>query len=243
MEGLAYHVTQRGSNRQRVFSSAGDRRTYLGLVRESLADAGVRVLAYCLMTNHVHWVVVPERDDSLATLFRRVHGRYAQAWNARWQRSGHLWQNRFFSCPLAEDHLWTALRYVEQNPVRALLAAAPEEYPWSSARAHLTGEPEKPQVLDRQFWETSGGVEGWRQMHQASEDARITHLLRRCTYAGRPFGAGGVCGPDRVQIRPKVATAKAPRVGVEFARGTERSVHLTRIMMGSGQAVHLMPST
>jgi len=74
-------------NRRRVFSSAGDRRTYLGLVRESLSDAGVRLLAYCLMTNHVHWVVLPERDDSPATLFRRVHGRYAQAWNARRQRS------------------------------------------------------------------------------------------------------------------------------------------------------------
>ena len=88
LEGLPYHVTQRGSNRQAVFSSAGDRRTYLSLVQENLADAGIRVLAYCLMTNHVHWVVIPERDDSLATMFRRVHGRYAQAWNARRQRSG-----------------------------------------------------------------------------------------------------------------------------------------------------------
>jgi len=79
-------------------------------------------------------VVAPERDDSLATLFLPVHGRYAQAWNASRQRSGHLWQNRCFSCPLAEDHLWTALRYVEQNPVRALLAS-PEEYPASSAGA------------------------------------------------------------------------------------------------------------
>jgi putative transposase len=175
---LPYHVTQRGSNRQAVFSSVGDRRTYLGLVQESLVDAGVRVLAYCLMTNHVHLMVVPERDDSLATLFRRVHGRYAQAWNARRQRSGHLWQSRFFSCPLAEDRLWIALRYVERNPVRALLAASPQEYPWSSARAHLTAEREKPQVLDRRFWEASGGVETWRQMHAATEDPRATYLLR-----------------------------------------------------------------
>ena len=67
LEGLAYHVTQRGSNRQRVFSSAGGRRTYLGLARESLADARVRVLTYCLMTD-VDWVVMPERDDSMATV-------------------------------------------------------------------------------------------------------------------------------------------------------------------------------
>ena len=111
---------------------------------------------------------------------------------------------------LAADHLWTALRYVEQNPVRALLAACPEEYPWSSARAHLTGEREKPQVLDRQFWETFGGVEGWRQMHQTAEDARISHLLRRCTYAGRPFGAAEFVDRMESQFgrkwrRPKLA--------------------------------------
>ncbi len=176
-------------NRQPVFSSAGDRRTYLGLVQQNLADAAVRVLGYCLMTNHVHWIVVPEREDSLATLFRRVHGRYAQAWNARRQRSGHLWQNRFFSCPLAEDRLWVALRYVERNPVRALLAASPEDYPWSSARPHLTGAAEKPAILDRPFWEAAGGAAAWRRLHGAAEDARVVQWLRRCTYAGRPFGS------------------------------------------------------
>ncbi|MGP8245197.1 MAG: transposase [Bryobacteraceae bacterium] len=67
--------------------------------KQNLADAAMRVLGYCLMTNHVHWIVAAEREDSLATWFRRVHGRYAQAWNAQRQRSGHLWQNRFFSCP------------------------------------------------------------------------------------------------------------------------------------------------
>ena len=186
---LPYHITQRGNNRQTIFHSAGDRRTYLNLVRDNLEDAGVRALAYCLMTNHVHWVAVPEREDSLAVLFRRVHGRYAQAWNARRQRSGHLWQNRFFSCPLEGSRLWIALRYVEQNPVRALLVGAPDEYQWSSARAHLSGQADRTGVLDRDFWLRSGGVETWREMHQSAEDIRSTELLRRCTYAGRPFGA------------------------------------------------------
>ncbi len=185
---LPYHITQRGTNRQPVFHSAADRRTYLNLIRENLADAGVSVLAYCLMTNHVHWLVVPQREDSLAILFRRVHGRYAQAFNARRQRSGHLWQNRFFSCPLSGQHLWIALRYVEQNPVRALLARLPDDYPWSSAAPHLTGTRDRAGLLDMQFWEQSGGVDAWRSMHAAAEDARSTQLLRRCTYSGRPFG-------------------------------------------------------
>jgi putative transposase len=185
---LPYHITKRETNRQTVFHSAADRRTYLGLVRENLSDAGIRVLAYCLMTNHVHWLVVPEREDSLATLFRRVHGRYAQAFNARRARTGHLWQNRFFSCPLSGQHLWIALRYIEQNPVRALLAASPEDYSWSSARVHLTGDRDRTGILDMRFWERAGGVETWRAMHAAAEDWRSTQLLRRCTYAGRPFG-------------------------------------------------------
>jgi REP-associated tyrosine transposase len=85
--------------------------------------------------------------------------------------------------------LWVALRYVEQNPVRALLVASPDEYFWSSARAHLTGERDRTGVLDMGFWERSGGAETWRQMHAAAEDRASTHLPRRCTYSGRPYGS------------------------------------------------------
>ena len=126
--GCEYHVTQRGVNRQPVFYSIGDRLHYLRLMAENLADTQTRVLAFCLMTNHVHFVVVPERDDALAVLFRRVHGRYAQYLNVRRHRTGHLWQNRFFSCPVSEGWLWVALRYVEENPVRALMVGSPELY-------------------------------------------------------------------------------------------------------------------
>jgi putative transposase len=98
---MAYHVTQRGTNHQRVFFSASDRAAYLRLLQRNLAPAETRVLAWCLMTNHVHLVLVPGREDSLEILLRRLHGRYAQMVNVRRLRSGHLWQNRFFSCPLS----------------------------------------------------------------------------------------------------------------------------------------------
>jgi putative transposase len=102
-----------------------------------LADAQVRLLAFCWMSNHIDAIVVPESGDSLAVLFRRVHGRYAQYLNVRRRRSGHLWQNRYSSCPLAETHLWTALRCVEQNPVRAGMVVRARDYEWSSAGAPL----------------------------------------------------------------------------------------------------------
>jgi putative transposase len=137
--GLPYHITQRGTNRERVFYTAGDRLLYLQLVRENQADDGVRVLAYCLMTNHVHFGAVPEREDSLALLFGRANGRYAQALNIRKGRSGHLWQARFHSCVLADTHLGIALLYVEDNPCRAGMVQTPAEYRWSSSAVHLLG--------------------------------------------------------------------------------------------------------
>ena len=107
------------------------------------------------MSNHVHLVLLPGRKDSLSLLLRRVHGRYAQYYNTRWGRSGHLWQTRFFSCMLGIEHLWAALAYVERNPVRAGIVDSAAEYPWSSAADHLkcldnTG------LLDMYRWQNEG---------------------------------------------------------------------------------------
>lgn len=97
---VACHVTQRGVDRRETFSADDDRHTYLRLLRDNLAEAQVNLVAWCLMTNHVHLVALPAGEESLSILFRRVHGRYAQYYNARWSRTGHLWQNRFFACAL-----------------------------------------------------------------------------------------------------------------------------------------------
>ncbi len=116
LTGVPHHLTQRGLDREPVFFSDTDREVYLGLVRSAGARFGVDLLGYCLMTNHVHWVVVPRMADSLARAFGEAHGRYAAYANARISRSGHFWQNRFFSCCLDGTHLWAALRYVEKKP-------------------------------------------------------------------------------------------------------------------------------
>ena len=105
LPGVACHVTQRGVDRRETFSADQDRHTYLRLLRENLGDAQVSLLAWCLMSNHVHLVMVPAREDSLSILLRRVHGRYAQYYNACRGRSGHLWQNRYFGCMLEPAHL------------------------------------------------------------------------------------------------------------------------------------------
>jgi putative transposase len=186
--GIPYHITQRGTNRQRVFFSAADRLLYLRLIRERLDAAGVGVLAYCLMSNHVHLVVAPEREDSLASLFGYVNGRYAQALNIRKGRSGHLWQARYFSCALSDRHLSTALQYVERNPCRAGLVDHAEQYRWSSAAVHLLGVEDRSGILDLDFWSRSGGAPTWMEMHGSQLLDEQTIALRKCTYSGRPFG-------------------------------------------------------
>ena len=188
LPGIPYHVTQRGTDRQRAFFLNSDREMYLRLLSRNLAGAKVRVLAYALMTNHIHAVVIPERADSLAVLFRRVHGRFAQYVNTRRGRSGHLWQGRFYSCPLDGAHVSTALRYVEENPCRAGMAASPQDYRWSSAAAHLGLRGDPYHVLDLDFWERSGGAATWREMFAAQATGEQEEELRSCTYGGRPFG-------------------------------------------------------
>lgn len=185
LPGVACHVTQRGVDRAATFDDASDRRTYLNLIRDNLTDAAVRVLGYCLMTNHVHLVAVPEREDSLAVLLRRVHGRYAQYFNARRGRTGHLWQNRYFACCLDRNHLWPALRYVERNPVRAAMVLRAKDYPWSSAAAHL-GAKDSSGILDLSWWQTERPPD-W-EVAVSTDDTENDRRLQRCTYSGRPFG-------------------------------------------------------
>ena len=179
------HITQRGVDRRETFSSDEDRLTYLRLLRENLADAGVSLLAWCLMTNHVHLVAVPSRADSLSLLLRRVHGRYAQYYNARWGRTGHLWQNRFFACALGPSHLWTALAYVERNPVRAGMVETAETFRWSSAAAHAKGNDDDG-VLDMSWWRQKAPANWTAALRGDVQDAIS---LRACTYAGKPFGS------------------------------------------------------
>lgn len=117
--GAPHHVTQRGNNRQPVFLCDTAYQRYLEVLGRHASRAGLRLLGYCLMTNHVHLIVVPGREGSLAQALGRAHAEYAPALNRALGRTGHVWQNRLFSCPMSESHLFSALRYVELNPVQA----------------------------------------------------------------------------------------------------------------------------
>ena len=130
---VAHHVTQRGNARQVIPADDADCTAYLELLRQYCELYRLALLGYCMMSNHVHLIVVPRASEALRQTLKQTHGRYAAYWNARTASSGHVWQGRFYSCPLEESHLWAALRYVELNPVRAGMVAAAARWRWSSA--------------------------------------------------------------------------------------------------------------
>ena len=136
---VPHHVTQRGNRRQQVFFGDDDYRAYLAIVGDSCRAAQVVVWAYCLMPNHVHLILVPEAADGLRGALAEAHRRYSWQVNRREGWRGYLWQGRFASAPMDRAHLLNCARYVELNPVRARLAVRAEDWPWSSARAHLAG--------------------------------------------------------------------------------------------------------
>jgi putative transposase len=137
LPGIPHHVTQRGNSRRRTFFGDSDYALYLSLLRHSCRKSGTSVWAWCLMPNHVHLILVPDRPDGLRSVLAPTHARYAAEINRREGGCGHFWQGRFGSVPMDEAHLHVCLRYVELNPVRASLAARAEDWRWSSARGHL----------------------------------------------------------------------------------------------------------
>jgi len=109
------------------------------------------------MFNHVHLVAVPHEPDSLALTLKHTHGQYAGYWNAKHRSSGHVWQGRYYSCPLDRLHLWKALRYTELNPRRAGLVSEAETWPWSSAAGHC-GMPTADTSLSMELWAKHWGA-------------------------------------------------------------------------------------
>ncbi|MHB8849168.1 MAG: transposase [Burkholderiales bacterium] len=186
--GLPHHVTQRGNRREDVFFTDEDREAYLTWLREYCEKYGLAVLAYCLMTNHIHLIVVPTTDDGLQRVLKPLHMRYAQLINRARNWKGHLWQGRFFSSPLDEVYLLAAVRYVERNPVRAGMVERAEDYRWSSAAAHCGNRTDSVLNLESGWRKQFAAIDDWSAWLAEAGEIEKIRILRQNVEKGLPCG-------------------------------------------------------
>jgi len=179
-----HHIVQRGNRRQRVFFHDDDRRYYLHLLKKFGQLEGITYWGYCLMDNHVHLIALPRHAESLSKGLGLAHWKYSVAINLRNEWKGYLWQGRFYSCPLEGQYLFAAIRYIELNPVRAGIVKKAEDYPWSSAQAHVHNTPDA--LLERNTLMESNT--DWNDfLAQGTLDQEI-RMLRLHSASGRPLG-------------------------------------------------------
>ena len=184
-----HHVTQRGNRRQTVFFDDSDRTTYLTLLVRHCARFSLRLTGYCLMGNHVHLLLVPRTADGLAKTLGRVHTDYSRWLNVRRGETGHVWQNRYYSCAFEGVRLASVMRYVELNPVRSALVRSASDYAWSSAVTHLGGT-DVAELLDVERWRKDWTPEEWAQwLRESEERTDVARAIREATHAGRPLGS------------------------------------------------------
>ena len=205
MKDVPHHVTQRGNNQQDVFFVDDDRVVYLDALRQQSQKFGLDVLGYCLMSNHIHLIAVPQNDTSLAKAIGRTHFVYTQYVNRIHGRSGHLWQNRFYSCAMDNLHTWQAMQYIETNPVRAGIVRKPWIYPYSSASAHVTGY-DPSGVLNMKWWSQKTTQINWGQVLQKRLKKEQVDKIRLSTNRGRPLAQDSyICKLEKIvgrRIRP-----------------------------------------
>ena len=183
----AHHVYQRSVNGQAVFATAKDRGVYLQLLRQNARQYQLDILAYCLLRDCVHLVVVPRGKQSLAKGIGRTHYGYAQYYNERRGLQGRLWRNRFQSCPLGEGYKRLVVKYVEQQPVYRRLVGEPGKYRWSSAASRGNGH-DPHDLLHKRLWPASVAPKKWRDFLTIHLDEETREKIRVHTQTGQPLG-------------------------------------------------------
>jgi len=181
---IPHHIIQRGNRRQKTFFTPQDYKYYIDLLAEWSEKCSLKIWAYCLMNNHVHFIAVPSKTDSLRLAISEVHERYTRRINFRNGWKGHLWQGRFLSYPMDDNHLLHAARYIELNPVAAGMVRNPEQYPWSSAKPHLTNTPN---MLIKDL-EMVKRVPRWKEYLLDGVKADESKRILSHEHTGRPSG-------------------------------------------------------
>jgi putative transposase len=184
---MVFHVLNRGVGRRMLFTKDEEFLAFERFVEESLRTRRMRLCAYCLMANHWHLVVWPERDGDLAAFMQHVTNMHVKRWKEHRREIGygHLYQGRYKCFPVeTEDYFYQVVRYVERNALRANLVKRAEEWRWSSVRR---AEREDPAFPILSTWPLSRPADWLQIVNQPQTEAEL-EALRCCVNRGRPFG-------------------------------------------------------
>ncbi len=187
--GAPHHVVQRGNNKEEIFRDEEDYDAYLRFLCKFLNETKCRLLAYALLSNHVHLLISPSTKDALTTLMRKLNVTYVKHIQERHHLSGHIFESRFKSFPVEDgEYLWEVVRYIDRNPVNAGLVNEPHEYSFSSAAAHIGGTTDGI-ITHLPFDGDDAGAfaEYLAQPGSKEEMTRIRESIRR----NRPLGGAG----------------------------------------------------
>jgi putative transposase len=186
--GIVYHVLNRANARLPIFERDEDFAAFERILAEGCERYDMRILAYCLLSNHWHWVLWPKRDGDLSRFVGWVTLTHTQRWHAHRGStgSGHVYQGRFKSFPIQDDdHFYVVCRYVERNALRAMLVEQAEQWQWSSLWRWKFGTAKEKKLLST--WPVAR-PRGWTTHVNAPQTEAELEAIRRCVRRGQPFG-------------------------------------------------------
>ena len=197
LAGLPYHLVQRGNNRAICFIEPENYQFYLELWQKAACRYGVAVHAYCLMTNHIHFLVTPEQESSISSTMKVVGSHYAQYINRKYKRTGTLWEGRHRSSLVqTEKYLLSCYRYIELNPVRAGMVERPEDYRWSSYKLNTCDD--KGWIVPHDEYLRLGDSpqtrqQAYRELFTCQITARHVQLIRKAAHYSLPVADPRFC--------------------------------------------------
>jgi putative transposase len=226
--GIPQHLIARGNNRSVLFQDDADRCIYLQFMQQALEKCACEVHAYVLMSNHVHILATGHCEGDLSDFMQRIGRKFARLMNLRWNRTGTLFEGRFWSSPVdSHAYLLTCMRYIELNPVRAGIVKHAKEFGWSSYRQNADGSPAgllTPHSQYRRLGATpEERAENYRGLVARGVSEEDLTRIRQCALKRRALGSDAFCE----EMAERLGRPVAPIPRGRPKKGTDSKMNLT----------------
>ncbi len=198
--GMVFHVLNRGVGRRNLFDKEDDFLAFERVMLETLRTRPMRVCAYCLMSNHWHFILWPETDGDLPAFMQQLTNTHVKRWKEHRHETGygHLYQGRYKSFPVrSDDYFYQVVRYIERNALRANLVERAEAWPWSSLGCPARQNSPRAILLD---WPLPRPAD-WTELVNEPQTESELAALRHCVNRGSPYGDQQWSGMTAEQLR------------------------------------------